>query len=165
MSDKLFASLSEQVAEKLRDGMRKGIWKQEMPGRYVLARELGVNHKTVESALGLLEKEGLLLRQGPGKGRKIVQLRENSSRSLSLPMKRQTGRAVIWFNSSIGCRRPGTWRNLPRKPCKASAWSRNAWPALSIKPMPTPGIFRDRLQHKFSGADRAARAATGTTSA
>jgi len=69
---KAFLSRYEQVAVTLRDEIQKGHWKKEMPGRNTLARELGVNHKTVESAMLLLEKEGLLERQGAGRGRKIL---------------------------------------------------------------------------------------------
>jgi DNA-binding LacI/PurR family transcriptional regulator/biotin operon repressor len=43
-----------------------------MPGGPSLAKELGVDGKTVWTALGQLEKEGLLIAQGPGKRRRIV---------------------------------------------------------------------------------------------
>ena len=43
-----------------------------MPGMNHLAPELGVNAKTVEIALKLLEKEGVLVGQGVGRRRKIV---------------------------------------------------------------------------------------------
>lgn len=43
-----------------------------MPGKHEIAAELGVNHKTVEAALGMLEAEGLLVSQGPGRRRRIV---------------------------------------------------------------------------------------------
>lgn len=43
-----------------------------MPGRKTLAAELGVNHKTCESALQLLEAEGLLIPQGKGLSRMIA---------------------------------------------------------------------------------------------
>ena len=36
-----------------------------------LAQDLGVNHKTVEAALSLLERDGLLAGQGP-RGRKRI---------------------------------------------------------------------------------------------
>ena len=42
-----------------------------MPGRNRLAAELGVNHKTVKTALGILEREGLLEARGPGRKRSI----------------------------------------------------------------------------------------------
>jgi DNA-binding LacI/PurR family transcriptional regulator/biotin operon repressor len=45
-----------------------------MPGGPALAKELGVDGKTVWAALGQLEKEGLLIAQGPGKRRKIAEL-------------------------------------------------------------------------------------------
>ena len=43
-----------------------------MPGRNRLAADLGVNHKTVKAALGMLEREGLLEARGPGRKRSIL---------------------------------------------------------------------------------------------
>jgi hypothetical protein len=43
-----------------------------MPGTLRLAAELGIDHKTVEAALRLLEHEGLLVPQGPGRRRRIA---------------------------------------------------------------------------------------------
>jgi hypothetical protein len=43
-----------------------------MPGKLVLAAELGVNHKTVKAALALLEREGVLVNQGECKPRGIA---------------------------------------------------------------------------------------------
>ena len=37
-----------------------------------MAAELGVNHKTVKAALGMLEREGLLEAHGPGRNRSIL---------------------------------------------------------------------------------------------
>jgi DNA-binding LacI/PurR family transcriptional regulator len=42
-----------------------------MPGVHALAAELGANHNTVEAALRLLEKQRLLVHQGPGRARLI----------------------------------------------------------------------------------------------
>ena len=67
-----FQTIAEQVAKHLREEVLQGIWSGEMPGVNRLAPELGVNDKTVEVALRLLEKEGLLVGQGPGRRRKIV---------------------------------------------------------------------------------------------
>ncbi len=67
-----FSSVTDQVAETLLNGIRQGRWHNAMPGRVALARELGVNHKTVETALKTLEKTGWLERQGSGKGRRIT---------------------------------------------------------------------------------------------
>jgi DNA-binding LacI/PurR family transcriptional regulator len=65
-------SAGEQVAARLRKEILDGQWSGEMPGIYVLAAELGVNHKTVDTALRQLEGEGLLVAQGPGRRRRIV---------------------------------------------------------------------------------------------
>jgi DNA-binding LacI/PurR family transcriptional regulator/biotin operon repressor len=64
-------SAVEQVAANLREEMLRGRWSDYMPGVDALAPELGVSRKTVEAALGLLQKEGLLVGQGPRRRRRI----------------------------------------------------------------------------------------------
>jgi DNA-binding LacI/PurR family transcriptional regulator/DNA-binding transcriptional regulator YhcF (GntR family) len=64
-------SVAEQAAEYLRNQILRGHWSDTMPGRHELAEELGINHKTVESALKQLETQGLLAKQGVGRGRRI----------------------------------------------------------------------------------------------
>lgn len=61
----------EQVADYLREHIASGRWGATMPGRIELAKELGINGKTVEEALRQLEREKLLIPQGAGKRRKI----------------------------------------------------------------------------------------------
>ncbi len=65
-------SIAEQVAEHLRREILMGAFSGEMPGSKSLAESLGVNHKTAEAAATLLEREGLLKIQGPGKPRRII---------------------------------------------------------------------------------------------
>lgn len=60
MPNNRFSSVTEQVAQVLRDGLLQGLWRRSMPGRIRLAAELGVNHKTVKAALLILEEEGIL---------------------------------------------------------------------------------------------------------
>ena len=72
MLNKRFSSVTEQVAQVLRDGLQQGRWRATMPGRIQLAAELGVNHKTVKLALATLEREGLLEARGPGRKRSIL---------------------------------------------------------------------------------------------
>jgi DNA-binding LacI/PurR family transcriptional regulator len=65
-------TITEQIAEYLRGEMFRGRWTDTIPGLHALADELDVNYKTVDAALNLLENQGLLVRQGAGKCRKIV---------------------------------------------------------------------------------------------
>ncbi len=65
-------SAAEQVADFLRKELLRGAWNGLMPGSDRLAAELGVGGNTVEAALRLLEKEGLLASQGRRRGRIIV---------------------------------------------------------------------------------------------
>lgn len=67
----LLLSAAEQVAAYLRNELASGTWREEIPGATALAAELGVNHKTVEAALNLLVREGLLTNQGSRKPRRI----------------------------------------------------------------------------------------------
>ena len=73
MSSSRFKSLAEQVANKIRDDLVSGRWTGVLPGRKTLAAELGVNHKTCDAALRLLENEGLIQTQAKGLGRAIVE--------------------------------------------------------------------------------------------
>ncbi|MCH7227394.1 substrate-binding domain-containing protein [Haloferula sp. A504] len=63
---------AEQVADHLRKKMSRGTWGEWLPGSARLAEELGVGNSTIETALGLLERQGLLESQGAGRRRKIV---------------------------------------------------------------------------------------------
>lgn len=65
-------SPAEQVAAHLRGGIVEGIWRGEIPGAPHLSRDLGLDPKTVLSALALLEQQGLLVAQGVGRRRRIV---------------------------------------------------------------------------------------------
>ncbi len=75
-------SAAEQVAAHLRQAVEQGQWSGAMPGADWLAAELGANRQTVESALGQLEKEGLLKGQGRGRKRRIVPQSATTARPL-----------------------------------------------------------------------------------
>ena len=60
------------MAAHLRAELSGGRWSGMMPGKSRLARELGVSGKIVVAALGQLEREGLLVGQGPRRRRRIV---------------------------------------------------------------------------------------------
>lgn len=68
MGELRFLSKIEQVAAHLRAELAGGRWEGAMAGRLELAAELGINAKTVEEALRLLEKEGVLVPQRRGGG-------------------------------------------------------------------------------------------------
>ena len=65
------ATGTEQVADCLKKGLLQGKWKGAMPGRDKLAQQLGVNRKTVDSALQQLERDQFLVSQGPRRRRQI----------------------------------------------------------------------------------------------
>ncbi|MGJ8723493.1 MAG: substrate-binding domain-containing protein [Roseibacillus sp.] len=64
-------SAAEQVALYLRERIRHGEIQEALPGVVRVSKMLGVNAKTVESALEILEKEGVLLNQGPRRKRLV----------------------------------------------------------------------------------------------
>ena len=55
------------MAAHLRSEILHGGLRDEIPGYRLLAERLGVNHKTMRAALGLLEKEEFLVSQGSGR--------------------------------------------------------------------------------------------------
>lgn len=77
-------SPSEQVAMYLRDEILKGRWRREVSGTPALSEELGVDRKTVTAAINLLQKEGLLASQGPGKPRVVAKSAKTKSTRLSI---------------------------------------------------------------------------------
>lgn len=64
-------SAAEQVADRLREELLRGDWGDLMPGVDRLAPDLGVSRKTVEAALRILRREGLLVPQGAGRRSRI----------------------------------------------------------------------------------------------
>lgn len=74
-------SPSEQVARHLKTELLNGVWSGLMPGGPKLASDLGVDRKTIEAALRLLEDEGLLVNQGAGK-RRLIQISDRVEASV-----------------------------------------------------------------------------------
>jgi DNA-binding LacI/PurR family transcriptional regulator len=64
-------SPAEQVARHLEGELHRGTWLGTMPGAPLLASELGIDPKTADAALRLLEARGWLVAQGAGKRRRI----------------------------------------------------------------------------------------------
>ena len=60
------------LAAHLRGELERGRWIGKMPGVIRLARDLGAARNTVERALRELEREGVLVPQGHGRGRVIA---------------------------------------------------------------------------------------------
>lgn len=84
MSELRFLSKGEQLAEYLRGELARGRWEGEMPGRPELVAEFGVNQKTVEDAMKVLERDGIVAAQGVGKRRKILHAASGSPRQLQI---------------------------------------------------------------------------------
>lgn len=103
MAQLIFTSKIEQVAEHLRKELVRGRWAKEIPGREELAVELGVNSKTVESALRLLEKKEILVSQGAGRRRKIANLNSSAPPALriKLMLYEESDRENIYFLETL----------------------------------------------------------------
>lgn len=89
--EKRFSTVTEQVTQAIREGLQESRWVKTLPGRNRLAAELGVNHKTVQSALNTLESEGLVKSQGPGRDRLIIgpgHTKPTGIRVVALPYER-----------------------------------------------------------------------------
>lgn len=84
MSTLHILSAIEQVAEHLRGELIRGTWRGSMPGGDRLASELGIRRSTIEGALQQLEKEGLLVGQGPRRRRLIGIPADQTSNSLRI---------------------------------------------------------------------------------
>lgn len=66
------ASLVDQTAAFLREGMRTGRWKARLPGVRALAEELDVSRRTLLAATKILREEGRLDAKSPGVAHTIV---------------------------------------------------------------------------------------------
>lgn len=75
-------SAASQVAAHLHTDLIRGRWSEMLPGVDRLAGELGVNRKTVAAALLELEREGLLVGQGPRRRRLVVPPEGKANRPL-----------------------------------------------------------------------------------
>jgi len=78
------STVIEQLASHLRVEILRGRWTGLMPGRSVLARELMVNHSTIQAAMELLVADGVLLAEGSGKRRRIASTAARSARRLRI---------------------------------------------------------------------------------
>lgn len=74
----------DQLVHHLRDEIRNGNLRGNMPGVAALVSVLGVGTKTVVAALEILETDGLLVPQGMRRGRKIVITEELGVSSLRI---------------------------------------------------------------------------------
>lgn len=79
-----FLSIAEQAAEHLKNEVFRGRWSSELPGKHQLAQELGLNSKTIEAALRILEASGLIVSQGSGRRKRIQPPAHRESSALRL---------------------------------------------------------------------------------
>ena len=86
MSKLSILSPSQQAAEYLRKELMRQTWTGLMPGAPQLSAELGVDRKTIEAALQMLQEAGWLQAQGAGKRRKITMPQNAPSPSMRIAL-------------------------------------------------------------------------------
>ena len=84
MSEFQILSNAEQLAAYIRSEIVRGRWKGLMPGVDSLSKELSINRNITVHALGILEREGVLIAQGSGKRRKISPNINKPSKSIHI---------------------------------------------------------------------------------
>jgi DNA-binding LacI/PurR family transcriptional regulator/DNA-binding transcriptional regulator YhcF (GntR family) len=84
MSSPSFSSITTQVTGHLRQELRRGRWKEVLPGRDILCRELGASPKTIRLAIDQLEKEGLLKSMGKGRRRHVAPHEHHANPALKI---------------------------------------------------------------------------------
>ncbi|RYD38368.1 MAG: GntR family transcriptional regulator [Verrucomicrobiaceae bacterium] len=67
-------TLATKVADTIEAELRTGTWQSFLPGIRSLAERYGVNHKTSQHALTILEKRGIVGPGEPGKRRPVIAL-------------------------------------------------------------------------------------------
>lgn len=87
MSELKILSIPEQIAQYLRGELAKGRWSGALPGRFELARQLGVGISSMEEALRQLERDGVLSSQGAGRMRQIVVSKHSGRRRLRIAIQ------------------------------------------------------------------------------
>src|SRR6056297_1654500 len=75
-------SIPEQVAAHLREGIARGRWVDRLPGRDMLATEFGVSPRSLQKAIEILKKEGLLVSLGQGRSTVIRAGKNDAVQSL-----------------------------------------------------------------------------------
>ena len=77
-------SLVEQTATHLREGLRAGRWRGQLPGVVRLAADLGVSINTLRPALRTVEAEGLVMLGANGRSRHVPARVSNRKRPLRI---------------------------------------------------------------------------------
>ena len=72
MSELHIQSNAEQLAGYIRSEIIRGRWRGVMPGIHRLSQELATTRNATTDALGILERDGVLIGQGTGKRRRIA---------------------------------------------------------------------------------------------
>lgn len=77
-------SVVEQTTEHLREGLRGGRWRGQLPGAVRLAAELGVSINTLRAALRTVEAEGLVQMGANGRSRHVPSKASRRKRPLRI---------------------------------------------------------------------------------
>ncbi len=96
------SSLAEHAADILRNEIRRGRWRQSLPGEHQLSDELKVSRSTLRLALRALEKEGLFRTHRGSRrtlarafSRRVAWLRPVVAMVSSIPLHEQSSRSIL----------------------------------------------------------------------
>ena len=164
-------SLVEQTAAHLREGLRAGRWRGQLPGAVRLAAELGVSINTLRPALRIVEAEGLVKLGENGRSRHVPARVARRQRPLRIgillfePLALEVGQPIeigvrhsleatgftVFFSSETQCGLGHDVRRIARyvKREQADAWvvcsaSRAVLKWFAAQPQPALAEFGDR---------------------
>ena len=80
-------SLAQLIASEMRERVRSGAWRGELPGMLRLSREFSVSRETVEKALAVLTREGVLEPPRHGLPRRIAALPQSPEQPEAKPRR------------------------------------------------------------------------------
>ena len=173
-------SLTEQTAAHLREGLRAGRWRGQLPGVVRLAAELGVAKLTLRAALRMVEAEGLVELGANGRSRHVPAKAARRKRPLRIgilllePLARETGHSLevflslyheldaagftVFFSQETQC---GLGHDVPRiarymQRAQADAWvvtsgSRALLEWFAAQPVPALAMFGRRAGLPMAG--------------
>jgi DNA-binding LacI/PurR family transcriptional regulator len=174
-------SVIEQIAVHVREGVRAGRWRGQLPGVVKLSAELGVSTHTLRAALRLVEAEGLVALSADGRSREVSEAARRRKRPLRIgillyePLANESGQTLefclelhhtleragftVFFSGKTLCGMEHDPARVARyvKKAKADAWvvtggTRAVLEWFAAQGIPTLAVFGRRYGVPVAGA-------------
>ncbi|MCE9609705.1 MAG: substrate-binding domain-containing protein [Chthoniobacter sp.] len=174
-------SIVEQTAQHLREGLRDGRWRGQLPGVIKLAAELSISTHTLRAALRMIEGEGLVALSADGRSRHVPEASKPGKRPLRIgillyePLANEGGQSLelylelhhaleregfsVFFSEKTQC---GLGHDVDRiaryvQKAKADAWvvsaaTRSVLEWFTAQPAPALALFGRRDGVRLAGA-------------